>query len=699
MGEVYEAEQEQPVRRRVALKVIKMGMDTREVVARFESERQALALMDHPGIAHVFEAGATERGQPFFAMEFIEGVPITDYCDSQQLLARERLELFIRVCVAVQHAHQKGILHRDIKPSNVLVTVQDGKPAPKIIDFGLAKATAQSLTERTVFTEMGQLLGTPEYMSPEQVQLSGLDIDTRTDVYSLGVLLYELLVGALPFDSEELRKAGFDGIRRKIREDEPSKPSTRLTTLGKHSSSNAAMKRKTDVVILSRQLRGDLDWIVMKALEKDRTRRYASASEFAADIQRHLTNQPVLAGPPSGMYRARKFIARHKVAVATASVVVFAMLLGIAGTTVGLIKATNAERVARNEATAAQQVSEFLEGLFAVSDPGKARGNTITAREILDSGAQQISRDLEGQPLVQARLMLTMGRVYRRLGLYDEARSLLQQTLTLRHSTLGEASLEVASAQEELAWLHDAIGDYDEALQLYEKALATREAILGPDDASVATVMSSLANLYTQTRQFDKAEPLYESALAIRENALGPDHPDVSNTLNLHANLLEAKGEYEAAKPLYERALTIRENALGSDHPRVAVSLGNLANLHWRLGDIGTAQQLIERALAIQEKTLGDDHPDVGLTLNTMANLRLAQRDYPAAQLVLERALSIQEKNLRRDHPRIADTYYNLACVTALQGERDQALNYLEESVQRGFAKPVIFRDSDLTLL
>jgi len=394
MGEVYEAEQEQPVRRRVALKVIKMGMDTKDVVARFESERQALALMDHPGIARVFEAGATERGQPFFVMEFIRGVPITDYCDRNKLRTRDRLELFIQVCVAVQHAHQKGIIHRDLKPTNVLVAVQDEKPMPKIIDFGLAKATAQPLTERTVFTELGQLVGTPEYMSPEQVELTGLDLDTRTDVYSLGVLLYELLVGALPFDSKELRKAGFDGLRRKIREDEPLRPSTRLTSLERESSSNVAKQRKTDPITLSRQLRGDLDWIVMKAIEKDRTRRYASASELAADIHRHLDNQPVLAGPPSSAYRLRKFVARHKVGVAAASLVVFAMLLGITGTTTGLIRAIKAERVAREEAEAARQVSEFLEGLFAVSDPGAARGNTITAREILDDGADKISREL-----------------------------------------------------------------------------------------------------------------------------------------------------------------------------------------------------------------------------------------------------------------------------------------------------------------
>jgi len=286
MGEVYEAEQTEPIRRRVALKIIKWGMDTGQVVARFESERQALALMDHPSIAKVFDAGATEKGRPFFVMECVKGVPITEYCDTNRLINRQRLDLFIQVCEGIQHAHQKGIIHRDIKASNVLVTIQDDRPVPKIIDFGVAKAISQRLTERTMFTELGQLIGTPEYMSPEQAEMTGLDVDTRTDVYSLGVLMYELLVGVLPFESDELRRVGFDEIRRRIREQEPLKPSTRLTTPG-FDTDHAIKSRQTDLSALTKQLKGELDWITMKAMAKDRMQRYASASELAADVTRY----------------------------------------------------------------------------------------------------------------------------------------------------------------------------------------------------------------------------------------------------------------------------------------------------------------------------------------------------------------------------------------------------------------------------
>ncbi len=698
MGEVYEAEQRKPIRRKVALKVIKLGMDTKEIVARFESERQALALMDHAGIARVFDAGITERGQPFFAMEYVKGVPITDYCDRHCLPTRARLELFRQVCDGVQHAHQKGIIHRDIKPSNVLVAVQGEKPIPKIIDFGLAKATAQRLTERTLFTEHGQLIGTPEYMSPEQADFTGLDVDTRTDVYSLGLLLYELLVGALPFDSKELREGGLDVIRRKIREEQPARPSTRVTRL-KDQSSTVAEKRGTDPAALSKRLRGDLDWIVMKALEKDRTRRYASASDFAADIERHLVHQPVQASPPSTVYRFRKFVARHKTGVAAGALVLAALILGITGTTIGLFRAVRAQRVAHEEAEASRQVSEFLEGLFAVSDPGEARGNSITAREILDNGGEKIARELADQPLVQARLMTTMGRVYRRLGLYDDARPLLENALETRRRELGEDALDVARSELELGWLMSEIGDYQAALPLFEHALHVQEKALDTEHPDVARTISSMANVHNRTRRFDEARGLHERALAIRENTLGPDHPDVSNSLNLLGNVHVATGDYESAIPLYERALAIREKALGEDHPRVAVVLGNLANAYWSLGDFDAARPLNARALAIQEKVLGPDHPALANALNNMANLLSASGDYAEAQKIHERALEIRSSYLRWDHPELADTYYNLACVSALQGHRDAAILFLRESVRRGFAKPIIFSDSDLKSL
>jgi eukaryotic-like serine/threonine-protein kinase len=344
-GVVYVAEQEEPVRRRVALKVIKLGMDTRSVIARFEAERQALALMDHPNIAKVLDAGATETGRPFFVMELVRGVKITDYCDEAKLSTRERLDLFVLVCSAVQHAHQKGIIHRDLKPSNILVTINDGVPVPKVIDFGIAKATTgQQLTDKTLFTAYEQFIGTPAYMSPEQAVMTSLDIDTRSDIYALGVLLYELLTGRTPFDPKELLQAGFDEMRRTIREKEPERPSTRLSTMGEADLTSVASRRHCDAPKLIHSLRGDLDWIVMKALEKDRTRRFETANALAMDIQRYLSDEPVTARPPSSLYRFQKLARRNKGAFAAAAAVLVALVLGLITTQRQAARALRAER-------------------------------------------------------------------------------------------------------------------------------------------------------------------------------------------------------------------------------------------------------------------------------------------------------------------------------------------------------------------
>jgi serine/threonine protein kinase len=377
MAVVYMAEQEKPLRRRVALKIIKLGMDTKQVIARFEAERQALAVMDHPNIAKVFDAGATETGRPYFVMELVKGVSITDYCDKNKLNTKERLDLFISVCNAVQHAHQKGIIHRDIKPSNVMVTLRDGKPVPKVIDFGISKATSQKLTEKTLFTRYAQMIGTPAYMSPEQAEFSEMDIDTRTDIYSLGVLLYELLTGATPFSEEQLREAGYLEMQRIIREEEPAKPSTKLSTLG-DTLTDVAEHRKASPDSLQKLVRGDLDWIVMKSLEKDRTRRYDTAVELSADITRHLNSEPVQAAAPSPLYKAHKFIRRHRIGVMAGLLVAATLLIGVIGTTIGLIEANSQRKLAKAQHQRAEEnlhlVLETLDSTLLKKDLGSELG-------------------------------------------------------------------------------------------------------------------------------------------------------------------------------------------------------------------------------------------------------------------------------------------------------------------------------------
>ncbi len=450
MGEVWLAEQKQPMRRRVAVKLIKAGMDTREVVARFESERQALALMDHPAIAKVFDAGSTPQGAPYFVMEYVAGVPITDYCDNHRLNTRERLDLFMRVCDGVQHAHQKAIIHRDLKPSNILITEVDGRPVPKIIDFGVAKALTQKLTPDTMFTRLGALVGTPEYMSPEQALSSGEDIDTRTDVYSLGIIFYELLAGALPI---EMRKIAFDEFLRRLREDDPPKLSTRIRTLDPATTTELARKRQTEPPALAKQVRGDLDSIALKALEKDRARRYGSPSDFAADIGRYLRSEPVLAVPPSVAYRARKFARRYRVGLVTACA--FALVL-IAAAVISIRQSIRANR----ESAVAQAVNDFLQNdVLAQASAANQSGATakpdphMEVRTALDRAAQRITGKFDKQPEVDAAIRETIGKTYTSLGIYPEARKQLEEALRLRTKVLGAENLQTLRAASDLAWL------------------------------------------------------------------------------------------------------------------------------------------------------------------------------------------------------------------------------------------------------
>ncbi|MFZ2053815.1 MAG: serine/threonine-protein kinase [Candidatus Aminicenantales bacterium] len=681
MGVVYLAEQVEPVRRRVALKIIKLGMDTREVVARFETERQSLAVMNHPNIAKVLDAGATDTGRPYFVMELARGIPITDYCDRHKLSAQDRLRLFIAVCQAVQHAHQKGVIHRDLKPSNILVVIQDDGPVPKIIDFGIAKATDHRLAQRTLFTEQGQLIGTPEYMSPEQAEMSGLDVDTRTDVYSLGVILYELLVGTLPFEVEKLRSAGFGEIQRIIRETEPPKASTRLSTL-KDTQVKIAERRGTDPGSLLKLLRGDLDWITMKAMAKDRTHRYSTASELAADIERYLRHEPVLAGPPSTVYRIRKYVRRHKLGVAAAAVVMLAVLIGTAGTTIGLLRAVRAEKKAIEEAATAKRVSDFLVDLFQVSDPSEARGNTITAREILDKGAAQIDQGLEDQPTVRARLVETIGTVYRSLGLYEQAIKMLEKALEITRGLYGSDHLIVADALHNLGIVYDDLGRYEEAASLFRQSMEIREKKLGPDDPEVARSLNSLAIVYWNQGKYADAEPLLERSLAIKEKTLGPDAPDLANTLINLGVLKHTQNKYDEAEALFKRALAISEKKLGADHPDLGTILNNLGSLYEDQGRRADAEPMYLRSLAIWEKALGPDHPDVAIAVHNLANLYRNLKRYAEAEPLYLRSLAVWEKTMGPDHPYIGISLRERANLYREQGRYDKAEELYGRSLQ-----------------
>ena len=682
MGEVWLAEQRQPVRRQVALKVIKAGMDTREVVARFEAERQALALMNHPNIAGVYDAGATPEGRPYFVMEYVHGIPITEYCDKQRLNIRERLALFMDVCAAVQHAHQKGVIHRDIKPSNVLVTTQDEKHTPKIIDFGVAKATSQRLTERTVFTELGQLIGTPEYMSPEQAEMTNLDIDTRTDVYSLGVLLYELLAGVRPFDSKELRRAGLAEIQRTLREDEPPRPSSRIGGSGEASTSSAT-NRRADLRSLTRALEGDLDWITMKALEKDRVRRYATAHALALDVERHLNGEAVLAGPPSGLYRVRKLVRRHRGMFLSAGAVALVLVVGIVGTSWALVQARRAERQAaasaveaRRQTAIAGTVNAFLnQDLLAAVAPSARRGQgkDVSMREVLDVAAERIDHASKaggrfaGEPLVEAAIRTTLGATYRELGEYAAAERQLRRGLELRRTALGNMHQETVWLMNQLALLHWRQGRLNEAEPLSREAYDVGLQLLGPSHPDVLAYEMNLANLFRAKGRYTEAEPLYERNLEAKQRVLGAEHPATVDTMGNFANFLQETSRFEKAESLHRRALDIRRRVQGEKAPSTVSEMNNLANDLASLSRFEEAKALQERTLQLKIELYGEAHPS---TLNSVSNLAEIEDDmgHPAnAEPLNRRALDGRMRALGAAHERtifsrerLANTLSNL---------------------------------------
>jgi serine/threonine protein kinase len=661
MGEVWRAGQNTPVRRIVAVKLIKAGMDTREVVARFESERQALALMDHPAIAKVFDAGSTQQGRPFFAMEYVSGTPITTYCEQRHLTTRERLQLFIPVCEGVQHAHQKAIIHRDLKPSNILITEVDGRPVPKIIDFGVAKAISQPLNAQSLFTRVGAILGTPNYMSPEQACSAGEDIDTRTDVYSLGVILYELLVGALPFD---FRKLAFDEILHKLREANVSRPSSRFRTLSEQPS--IARNRRTEPAVLIRQLRGDLDAITLKALEKDRSRRYGSPTELASDIERYLGSEPIAARPASFGYQARKYVRRHRAGVAVSlSLVLLLAVFAIA-------QAIQLDRITR-ERDRADRIANFMTTMFRVSNPSESQGNKITAREILDKASNDIGTGLAGDPELQAQMMELMGTVYYNLGLYPRAESLLRRALETRTHIFGLDRAETAQSMSDLAGAVDREGHHIEAEKLDRQALSIRTHIDGPNHPDTLRSMNHVATILVERGQYAEAEKLHRKVFDTRLKVLGPEHPDTLTSMDNLGNTLGDEGRYKEAEALERSALEIKRRVLGPVHPETLRAIHHVADTLYDEARYAEAEKFDRELLALRIRVLGPEHPETLNSMLALANALEGQAQYADAERLVRQAREIQRRILGPEHPNTLLATNNLAELLAEQGKYEEA--------------------------
>jgi non-specific serine/threonine protein kinase/serine/threonine-protein kinase len=679
MGTVYEAEQLEPVHRRVAVKIVKLGMDTKEVVARFRTERQALAAMDHPYVAKVFDAGQTAAGRPYFVMELVSGTGLTEYSETKRLTVRERVELLIPVCQAVQHAHQKGVLHRDLKPSNILIS-DDTPPTPRIIDFGIAKAIGLDSSERmTGYTRLDQALGTPAYMSPEQAGFGVTDIDTRTDVYSLGVILYELLTGTLPADPADMGYSVF--LARLAAGQLPvERPSVRACRL--LSRKGLPLARSIAVSDCKRQLEGDLDWIVMKAIEFDRLRRFETAEALAEDLRRFLTGLPVAARPPTVSYRLRKFVGRHRVQVAAAAVAVLALVFGMVAATVGFVRATRAEAVAHDEATASRQVSEFLVELFDLPNRQETPEKPTTVKEVLERGAATIDKDLKGQPAVQANLYITLSRVYESLGQYRPAKQFADKALSFPHAQGRERDLQTAAALMQVGSLNQKLGKMEEARRAFQKALDIRVRTLGNDDLDVALALNHLGSVYGLTERYEEGLAAHQRALEIQRRIGGPIQPDTPRSLRGLAIIEDRKGDVEAGLRLFQSAEEIFEKVYGPNHPYTAKGLQDVAVSLKALKRYDESRAMLERSLAILRNVYGPDHPEVSFTEHSLGILLGLQGKQKAALPLLEDAYRIRMAAMGPDNPRTGDVAESLGTLWVSLGNVEKGRLLLEQALR-----------------
>ena len=717
MGIVYLAHQHQPMKRQVAVKIIKPGMDSKRVIARFEAERQALALLDHPNIAHIYDAGTTEAGRPYFVMEFVKGLPITEHCDRHKLTIKERLRLFQQVCQAVQHAHQKGIIHRDIKPSNILVTLQDDQTIPKIIDFGVAKALAQPLTERTLATEDSQLLGTPEYMSPEQADMASEDIDTRSDIYSLGVLLYVLLTGVLPFDSTTFREGGIENIRKTIRETDPRTPSTRLNKLGGEATKIADM-RGTQISALTKHLKKELEWIPLMAMRKERSERYRSASELADDIENYLKGAPLIAGPLSTTYRLKKFVRRNRVLIGGIATVLIVLIAGVVISTVFAFGQARARAEAERQARISEAVSNFLRNdLLASVDPSNAKGRELTIRSFLANASESLQDRFHDEPLVEASIRATLGWTYRMLGELKASEPHLERALQIREEQLGPEHPETLETMGQLVWVYFDQGRFGEAERLCAKELEINRHIFGEEHPNTLINMKFLGFAYMSLGRYDKAEQLYSQIrrhvqgeqdlvaghfgmlykkqgryteaeamyckqMEICRRELGDEHQYTLAYVSGLANVYRQQGRYNESESQYLKALEMQRRVLGDEHPYTLSSMQGLARLYTDEGRYSEAEQQFVKALETRRRVQREDHPATLGNVNDFAVLRTKQKQYDDAQSLFTEALEGRRRELGNDHPDTLETINDLGILHRQQKHYEQAEKLLIKALE-----------------